>query len=159
MQQLCPSSRLREGSHAKGSGGSFRVPHSQPEDGRCPRTGAFFRLPSEIEAAILPRMTAAFNIKLRQTGVLSIHRRDFRNLRGSFIFGGCSFHLQNARCRWPRFALGSVRFRLKATPVMCHGTPRMSCFQPRSLWNKWGRVRVYKGLHRGCRVVFRMWRR
>lgn len=42
MQQLCPSSRLREGSHAKGSGGSFRVLHSHPEDGRCPRTGAVF---------------------------------------------------------------------------------------------------------------------
>lgn len=56
MQQLCPSSRLREGSHAKGSGGSFRVPHSHPEDGRCPRTGSFFLFPREIEDTILPRM-------------------------------------------------------------------------------------------------------
>lgn len=56
MQQLCPSSGLREGSHAKGSGGSFRVPHLHPEDGRCPRTGAVFLFPRVIEAAILPRM-------------------------------------------------------------------------------------------------------
>lgn len=64
---------------------------------RTQRTGCargpepFFLFPREKEAAILPRMTAVCNIKLWQTGVLSIHRRDFRNLRGSFIFGGMQF--------------------------------------------------------------------